>query len=219
MSEQMNPIPAQPGPPPLVRSESMKNTPAAKMLAVGCAGCGCVVVILICLAALFVFSMKRAANAVDPTVETFLVQLNEGKYEDAYAGTGDKYKSQISKDEFFVMCRVVVNALGAYQSKTAIGVFTNRDIGKSKTTSVNYTAHYQKGDATLTVLLESAGADFKIIGTKWDSKLIEAAAKCPSCGAIQRQFGRYCGSCGKPMLPEDAQASPPGVPPTAEATQ
>ncbi len=212
MSDQTNPLPTQPVPPPLVRRESMKNTPAAKALAVGCTGCGGVILILICVAVVFAFAMKRAANTAEPIVDTFLAQLNEGRYKDAYAGTGDKYKSQINQDQFNVMCRVVKGALGSYQSKTPIGVFTKKDLVKGKTTSVTYTAHYQKGDATLFVLLQGSGSDLKIIGTQWNSELIDAAMKCPNCHAAQRQFGHFCVSCGKPIFAEDEQ-----VPLAAEA--
>jgi hypothetical protein len=162
--------------------------------------------------------MRRTTSSVEPSVASFITLMDEEKYDEAYSSVSDEFRSAMTSGDFEVMGHVVKKALGKYESKQPVSFKWYTNLNGKKTAFVDYVMKYEKGTVAVSVRFEGIGEGWKITAIHWNSKLVVAAMKCPSCGASQHQFGRYCASCGKPILPEDTQTSPSAAP-LAEATQ
>ncbi|MBM3288981.1 MAG: hypothetical protein FJY92_02395 [Candidatus Hydrogenedentes bacterium] len=138
--------------------------------------------------------LYAGSKVVDPVVDAFLQQVNDGRFGEAYAGLHPRFRETTPPEQFELFMRGVVDALGPYTSKSIRGINVNSANGVT-TTVATYAMTFERGTATGTFTLTNG----QIVRFDIDSPLVRSALECPHCGQTLDAFGNFCPHCGKPL--------------------
>ena len=184
------------GPPPLtsipalpVRRQSSRGPMPFILL-----GCGGALVLAVLVGAVVFALISKGRSSVDPIVDTYLSQMNDGDYAGIYAAAHPIFREKTGEAQFVLFAERVLGALGKSQSTSFRGINVNVDNGMT-TTTATYKGTFEKGEASLVFTI----VDSKLAGVNYDSPLLESMLICPHCGAELQQVSRFCPSCGESL--------------------
>ncbi len=174
----------------------------------GCFFYGCLTTNLLVAVAIvgFFFLYQYGKTNISPVVEDFLNAAEGGQYDQAYAMVADEWKEKVPRDDFPELFKRIHETLGSRQSLSMRGINV-RAMTSGTVARADYAATYDKGDVEMTVNLKKQDGQWQIVGVFYGSPKLEAASKCPNCGATNPFDAKFCAKCGKPLHQQNTKGT------------
>ena len=166
--------PGTPYEPPRDLAAPIKRGFRPAWLAWGCGGL--LAVTLLLMGSCFVlYKQGMAAGERDfgPPCERYLVKVQAGDFQGAYAGLSDALRQRIKEDDLMAIERATQRTLGPLRSKTVSGVQAGATTSTGALGRIWYRGEFEKGAATIRFELRKEHGEWKISGLGYDSPLLE----------------------------------------------
>lgn len=177
------------------------NTPKKKKKR-GCLAYGCLTIIVIGLViaaigtAIFLYGKKQ----INPFVDKYIAAINNEQYDVAYSNLiSSAWRSSASVEEFTSFESNVKKIIGNCNSKSLQNVHISKNIGTLPTAVAGYDAQYDKGPVFLDITLVKENEKWLVQHIKYNSELFIQAMTCKECGKPNKDLGKFCAFCSKPM--------------------
>lgn len=112
-----------------------------------------------------------------PVVNRFLAAVDDGRDDDAWGLVTDGFRSTTTREKFGELTALVRSVVGRCTSRELRTFNTRNVVGSSTVTTMAFAAKFEKGEGTISIDVESSGADWKVRGWNTNSPLFTEAMK------------------------------------------
>lgn len=170
----------------------------------GCFFYGCLTVIVVgaLLVGAVVGFLSWGKGKIGVYCEEYLAAVQQGEYEAAYHLLGDRAQQDLSVEEYVAFAKTVHRALGGIQGKRLVSINVSSSM-RGTTAVLVYRASCENAKCNITFSLEKTGDKWVVQSVHYDSPVLQQVFKCPHCGAVLKDLGKFCAQCGKPLRPAD----------------
>jgi hypothetical protein len=153
-------------------------------------GCGALVAAVAVGVVFLIVLFGRGRSDFVPIVDNFLSLVDRRAFDEAYRSIGDEWRMDDTLEEFQDHLLRMHDALGPHQSLTMKSVGYQKTFGAPARVTAVFTGQFEKGEATLRVVLRRYGNEWKVDGLDFERGAHEPL---PSTGLVSRRRASYAG--------------------------
>lgn len=131
-------------------------------------GCGTLVAAVVALVVFLVVLVNRGRADFVPIVDRFLDLVDSQEYREAYRTIGDEWRNVQTFEEFHDLLVRMTTELGPHKSIKVGSVGYQKELGTPARVTTVFSGEFEKGAATLRVILRRYGNEWKIDGLEFE---------------------------------------------------
>jgi len=128
-------------------------------------------------AALVSKTLGEMAKGQVEASDRYLAAIDDERDDDAWAMGSAAFQGSTTREKFGETAALVRSVVGRCRSHEMRSFNTNVALGGATSCTLQFAAHFDKGDGTITMELESVGGDWKVRTWRTNSPLFDEAMK------------------------------------------